>query len=453
MPTDTSSRRTVPHNLEAERALLGSILLDNSTLNPALELINREDFFSESHRRIFEKMVALSDNNRLIDVVTLSEELTKEGWLEKVGGVANLTRLSDGVPAGTSAMVTEYSRIIKEKSLLRRLIHISENIISRAQQDSDDAASVIDAAQGQLFEIGSQKIQSGFFGIKDIVKSSFGTIDVLFDQGQRVTGVETGFMDLDNMTSGLQPSELVILASRPSVGKTALALNVAAHAAIKHKKIVGIFSLEMSKESLVIRLLCGEGRIDSHKLRTGFSSREDWNRMSQALGRLAQAPIFIEDTPALSVMQIRAKARRQAAEKGLDLLVVDYLQLITGGGRFENRTQEVSYISRSLKSIAKELKVPILGLSQLSRAPEGRQGHIPQLSDLRESGSIEQDADVVMFLHRPEMYRREAGEDPEGKTELIVGKQRNGPTGRVNLVFLKSYALFENYTSDEEPFE
>ena len=350
-------------------------------------------------------------------------------------------------------MVTEYSRIIKEKSLLRRLIHISENIISRAQQDSDDAASVIDAAQGQLFEIGSQKIQSGFFGIKDIVKSSFGTIDVLFDQGQRVTGVETGFMDLDNMTSGLQPSELVILASRPSVGKTALALNVAAHAAIKHKKIVGIFSLEMSKESLVIRLLCGEGRIDSHKLRTGFSSREDWNRMSQALGRLAQAPIFIEDTPALSVMQIRAKARRQAAEKGLDLLVVDYLQLITGGGRFENRTQEVSYISRSLKSIAKELKVPVLALSQLSRAPEGRQGHLPQLSDLRESGSIEQDADVVMFLHRPEMYRREAGEDPEGKTELIVGKQRNGPTGRVNLVFLKPYALFENYTSDEEPFE
>ena len=453
MPTDTSNRRTVPHNLEAERALLGSILLDNSTLNPALEHIHREDFFSESHRRIFEKMVALSDNNRLIDVVTLSDELASSGWLEKVGGVAKLTGLSDGVPAGTAAMVAEYSRIIKEKSLLRRLINISENIIAHAQQDGDDAASVIDKAQGALFEIASQKVQSGFLGIKDIVKSSFGTIDVLFDRGQRVTGVETGFRDLDNMTSGLQPSELVILASRPSVGKTALALNVAARAAIQHQKSVGIFSLEMSKESLVIRLLCGEGRIDSHKLRTGFSSPEDWNRMSQALGRLAQAPIFIEDTPALSVMQIRAKARRQAAEKGLDLLVVDYLQLITGGGRFENRTQEVSYISRSLKSIAKELNVPVLALSQLSRAPEGRQGHLPQLSDLRESGSIEQDADVVLFLHRPDMYRRQAGEEPEGKTELIVGKQRNGPTGRVNLVFLKPYALFENYTSDQEPFE
>ena len=232
MPTDTSNRRTVPHNLEAERALLGSILLDNSTLNPALEHIHREDFFSESHRRIFEKMVALSDNNRLIDVVTLSDELASSGWLEKVGGVAKLTGLSDGVPAGTAAMVAEYSRIIKEKSLLRRLINISENIIAHAQQDGDDAASVIDKAQGALFEIASQKVQSGFLGIKDIVKSSFGTIDVLFDRGQRVTGVETGFRDLDNMTSGLQPSELVILASRPSVGKTALALNVAARAAI-----------------------------------------------------------------------------------------------------------------------------------------------------------------------------------------------------------------------------
>ena len=456
MPVDTSSRKQVPQNLDAERALLGFILLDNSALNTVVEQVSREDFFSESHRRIFQKMVELSENNRQMDVVTLSEELAREGWLEKVGGVAYLAGLSEGVPFGTSANVTEYSRIVKEKSTLRRLINISENIISRAQQEGDDAETMIDLAQGQFFEIASQKVKTGFLGIKEIVKSSFGTIDVLFDRGQRVTGIETGYTDLDNMTSGLQRAELAILASRPSVGKTALALNISAYAAIEKRKSVGVISLEMSKESLLIRLLCAQGRIDSHKLRTGFSSREDWNRMSRALGRLAEAPLYIEDAPALSIMQIRAKARRLAAERGLDLLVVDYLQLITGGGRFENRTQEVSFISRSLKGIAKELNIPVLALSQLNRAPEGRTGHRPQLSDLRESGSIEQDADVVLFLHRPEMYRHrdeEDGDEPAGKTELNVSKQRNGPTGQVNLVFLKPYALFENYSSMDEPLE
>ena len=456
MPVDTSSRKQVPQNLDAERALLGFILLDNSALNTVVEQVSREDFFSESHRRIFRKMVELSENNRQMDVVTLSEELAREGWLEKVGGVAYLAGLSEGVPFGTSANVTEYSRIVKEKSTLRRLINISENIISRAQQEGDDAETMIDLAQGQFFEIASQKVKTGFLGIKDIVKSSFGTIDVLFDRGQRVTGIETGYTDLDNMTSGLQRAELAILAARPAVGKTALALNISAYAAIEKRKSVGVISLEMSKESLLIRLLCAQGRIDSHKLRTGFSSREDWNRMSRALGRLAEAPLYIEDAPALSIMQIRAKARRLAAERGLDLLVVDYLQLITGGGRFENRTQEVSFISRSLKGIAKELNIPVLALSQLNRAPEGRTGHRPQLSDLRESGSIEQDADVVLFLHRPEMYRHrdeEDGDEPAGKTELNVGKQRNGPTGQVNLVFLKPYALFENYSSMDETLE
>ena len=457
MPVDTSSRKQIPQNLDAERALLGFILLDNSALNTVVEQVSREDFFSESHRRIFQKMVELSENNRQIDVVTLSEELAREGWLEKVGGVAYLAGLSEGVPFGTSANVTEYSRIVKEKSTLRRLINISENIISRAQQEGDDAETMIDLAQGQFFEIASQQVKTGFLGIKEIVKSSFGTIDVLFDRGQRVTGIETGYTDLDNMTSGLQRAELAILASRPSVGKTALALNISAYAAIEKRKSVGVISIEMSKESLLIRLLCAQGRIDSHKLRTGFSSREDWNQMSRALGRLAEAPLYIEDAPALSIMQIRAKARRLAAERGLDLLVVDYLQLITGGGRFENRTQEVSFISRSLKGIAKELNIPVLALSQLNRAPEGRTGHRPQLSDLRESGSIEQDADVVLFLHRPEMYRHrdddEGGDEPAGKTELNVSKQRNGPTGQVNLVFLKPYALFENYSSLDEPLE
>ena len=430
--------------------MLGSVLLDNGAINVALETINKDDFFAEGHRLTFEKMVAISEKNRTIDLVTLSEELSKEGLLEKVGGVAYLAALTDGVPVGSAASVSEYTRIVKEKSVMRRLMNASYNVISRCMEATEDPEALIDLAQSQIFEIAEQKVPSGFLGIRDIVKSSFGTIDVLFDRGQRVTGVETGFEELDNMTSGLQAGELIIVAARPSLGKTALALNIAAHAAFQGK-VVGVFSLEMSKESLLIRLLCSEARIDSHKLRTGFSSREDWNQMTKALGRLAEAPLFIDDAPALSIMQIRARARRMKAEKGLDLLVVDYLQLVTGHGRFENRTQEVSFISRSLKSIAKELHVPVVALSQLSRAPEERPGHRPQLSDLRESGSIEQDADVVLFIFREDVYKRtgeDEGGEPSGRTELIVGKQRNGPTGNVPVVFIKRYARFENLSRE-----
>jgi replicative DNA helicase len=438
--------------LEAERALLGSILLDNSALNLALEGVGKDDFFSEAHRITFEKMVAISEKNRTIDLVTLSEELSKEGQIERAGGAAYLAALTDGVPIGSSLAVSEYSRIVKDKSIMRRLINASNNLISRCLEGTDDPDTLIDLAQSQVFDIAEQKVPSGFSNIRDIVKASFGTIDVLFDRGQRVTGIETGFVDLDNITSGLQPGELVVVASRPSLGKTALALNIAAHAAIKNHKTVGLFSLEMSKESLVIRLLCSEAETDSHRLRSGFSSREDWNKLTRALGRLGDAPLLIEDTPALSIMQIRAKARRLKMEKGLDLMIVDYLQLVSGQGRFENRTQEVSYISRGLKSIAKELKVPVLALSQLSRAPEqrpGRFGQRPQLSDLRESGSIEQDADVVIFIFR----ERKAAEESEAEGEvdrrgiemkLIVGKQRNGPTGDIPIVFMKPYAKFAN---------
>jgi replicative DNA helicase len=458
MPTATSSDRVVPHNLEAERALLGSILLDNGALNLALEVIAKDDFFSEAHRITFEKMTEISEKNRTIDLVTLSEELAKDGLLDRAGGAAYLASLTDGVPIGTSVALSEYSRIIKEKSLVRRLINASNNVIARCLEGTEDPETLIDLAQSQIFDIAEQKVQSGFFNVRDVVKSSFGTIDVLFDRGQRVTGIETGFVELDNLTSGLQPSELIVVAARPSLGKTALALNVAAHAAIKNHKIVGVFSLEMSKESLVIRLLCAEAEIDSHKLRTGFTSREDWNKMTHALGRLADAPLFIEDTPALSIMQIRAKARRLKAEKGLDLLIVDYLQLITGHGRFENRTQEVSYISRGLKSIAKELKIPVLALSQLSRAPEQRPGQRPQLSDLRESGSIEQDSDVVIFIFRE---RRASEADSEDETDhraietrLIIGKQRNGPTGEIPVVFMKPYARFMNVARGQgQPFD
>jgi len=451
MASTTVSEKAFPHNLEAERALLGSILLDNGVLNQTLEFIDKNDFFSDGHRTIFEKMLMLSEKNRTIDLVTLSEDLSREGLLEKVGGAGYVAALTDGIPIGVSASINEYSRIIKEKSLVRRLINASNNVITRCFEGVDDPETLIDLAQGQIFEIAEQKTQSGFLDIHQIVKSSFGTLEVLLDRGHRVTGIETGFIELDNMTSGFQPGELVILAARPSLGKTALALNVAAHACTECGKKVGVFSLEMSKESLAIRLLCSEARIDSHKLRSGFTTRDDWPKMSQALSRLSGAPLYIEDTPALSIMQIRAKARRLKAEKGLDLLIIDYLQLATGHGRYENRTQEVSYISRGLKSIAKELNVPVLALSQLSRAPEQRPGQKPQLSDLRESGSIEQDADVVIFIFR----ERRAGEEGEGEvageeTKLIIGKQRNGPTGEIPIVFMKSYVRFENMAAGQD---
>ena len=452
MPTSTVVERAVPHNLEAERALLGSIILDNGALNLAVGTVGRDDFFSDSHRAIFSKMLELSEKSHLIDLVTLAEELSKEGLLEKLGGAAYLATLTDGVPVGNYSLVGEYCRIVKEKSLLRRLINASNNVIARCFEGVDEPEVLIDLAQSELFEIAGEKVRSGFFRPHEIVKSSFGTLDALADRGQRITGVETGFEELDSMLSGLQPSELIVLAARPSLGKTALALNIAAHAAQKGR-VVGVFSLEMSKESLLMRLLCSEARIDSHKLRTGFASQQDWEKMAKALGRLAEAPLFIEDTPALSVLQIRAKARRLKAERGLDLLVVDYLQLATGHGRFENRTQEVSFISRSLKGIAKELNIPVLALSQLSRAPEQHGAGRPELWHMRESGSIEQDADVVIFIYRERRRDdEEDGQDPRAgvETKLIVGKQRNGPTGDVILVFLKPYVRFENPAFGEQ---
>jgi replicative DNA helicase len=446
------AERELPHNQEAEKALLGSILLDDGALNVVLETLVKEDFYSESHRLIFEKMVGLFEKAHAIDLVTLAEELSKEGLLERVGGAASLASLIDGIPIATALSLAEYSRIIREKSILRQLINASNNVMARALTGNEDPVVLLDLAQSQVLEIASEKVQPGFYRVQDIVRTSFGTLDVLFDRGQRVTGVETGFVELDNRTSGLQPGELIIVAARPSLGKTALALNIGAHAAITGKRVVAIFSLEMSKESLLIRLLCSEGRIDSHRLRTGFADQSDWDRMTQAVGRLSQAPLFIDDTPALSVMQIRAKARRLLGErKQLDLVIVDYLQLVTGHGRFENRTQEVSYISRALKGIAKELNVPVIALSQLSRAPEAGKGREPQLSDLRESGSIEQDADVVIFIQRSAPSGDGMGMDEPGiVTELNIGKQRNGPTGPFKLVFLKPYTRFENLSARDE---
>ncbi len=454
MATGTLSEKAFPHNLEAERALLGSVLMDNGALNQALEFIDKDDFFSDAHRTMFEKMLYLSEKNRTIDLVTLSEELSREGLLEKVGGAGYVSALTDGIPIGVSASIVEYSRIIKAKSLVRQLINASNNVISRCFEGVDDVETLIDQAQSQVFEIGADRVQSGFMDIRGIVKSSFGDIERLLEHGQATKGIRTGFEDLDNMTSGLQPGELIIIAARPSLGKTALALNIAANAAIKYRKKVGIFSLEMSKESLIVRLLCSEAEIDSHAFRAGFLNHDrDWPKITKALGRLAEAPLYIEDTPALSIMQIRTKARRLKAEKGLDLLMVDYLQLITGGNsRYENRTQEVSFISRGLKSIAKELNIPVVALSQLSRAPEQRQGNTVLLSDLRESGSIEQDADLVIFIHREKKTVREDEEETsEPEVKLVIGKQRNGPTGDVPVVFLKRYVKFGNRGFEQGP--
>ncbi|MHB8655196.1 MAG: replicative DNA helicase [Terriglobia bacterium] len=445
MATTTFSEIKSPHSLEAERALLGSILLDNGAINLAVGMVNKDDFFSEANRLTFGKMTELSEKNRTIDLVTLSDELGKEGLLEKIGGASYLASLTDGVPVGNYSAVNQYSRIVKEKSLLRRLISASNNVISRCFEGIDDPAVLLDLAQSEIFEIAGQKAQSGFFNVKQIVDTSFGgNIDVLFRHGQHMTGIKTGFERLDEMTSGLQPGELIIIAARPSLGKTALALNIASHAAIEQQKSVGVFSLEMTKESLLIRLLCSEARIDSHRLRTGFTNDDEWKKAVHALGRLNMAPLFIEDTPALSIMEIRGKARRLKAEKGLDLLIVDYLQLATGHGRFESRTQEVSFISQGLKSIAKELHVPVIALSQLSRAPEAGKGREPQLSDLRDSGSIEQDADVVIFIHRGGISNDGEGDDPGIMVDLNIGKQRNGPTGVFKLVFLKPFVRFEN---------
>lgn len=448
MPTTTSREAQAPHSLEAERVLLGSILLDNEAFNVATGSVGRDDFFSDAHRVIFGKMEELSTKSRTIDLVTLSEEISKEGLLEKVGGAAYLASLTDGVPIGNYSSVSEYARIVKEKALLRRLINASSNVIARCYEGGEDPEALIDLAQSEMFQIAGDKIESGFLRVHEIVNKSFGSIDALFDRGQRITGVESGFADLDNMTCGFQPGELIIIAARPSLGKTALALNIAAHAATQGK-VVAVFSLEMSKESLVTRLLCSEARVDSHKLRSGSLSREDWGKIPRVMGRLAESPLYIEDTPGLSVLQIRAKARRLKAERQdkLDLVIVDYLQLATGHGRFENRTQEVSYISRELKGIAKELHIPVVALSQLSRAPEQHGSGPPQLFHLRESGSIEQDADVVIFIYRERRSDGEPGDfDPdEGlETRLIISKQRNGPTGEVPVVFQKKFVRFEN---------
>ena len=446
--TDYNLAHTLPANVEAERSILGAILLDNLAYNEAAEHLKAEDFSLDSHRRIFTRMVDLSESSRPIDMITLVEELDRRKELEAIGDVGYISGLVDGVPDRPS--IEHYIKIVRDKALLRGLIHAASAAIARASDQSDPAEEILNDAESAIFQLSEKRIGRGFMGVQEIVKESFGSVDALLQRGQRITGLATHYTDLDEMTSGFQRSDLIIIAARPSMGKTAFAMNIAENASIEDQKVVGMFSLEMSREALLLRLLCSRARVDSHKMRTGSLWRDDMTKVVQAMEQLAHAPIFIDDTPGIALSEMRAKARRLQQSQGkLDLLIVDYLQLMSGGSkRYENRTQEVSAISRGLKALAKELTVPVIALSQLSRAPESRGGdHRPQLSDLRESGSIEQDADVVAFIFREEVYKQD-DPDLQGKAELIIAKQRNGPTGRVNLAFLKNSTRFESMLSD-----
>jgi len=445
MSANATLERPLPQNLEAERSILGAILLDNHALNAAIENLKPEDFFLEQHRRVFNQMIALGEAQQAIDLVTLTESLHRVGELESSGGAPYLAALADGMPRVSN--VEHYARIVREKALLRNLIHATHNIQQRALEGEDGADTILDNAESSIFAIAEDRIKAGLIPVKDIVRDNFERLEKIFREGKSITGVSTGYTELDKLLSGLQPSELLILAARPSQGKTALALNFAENIAIRAGQPVAFFSLEMSKESLLQRLVASVAQIDAHKFRSGHLSREDWRRMTEALGTISSAPLWIDDAGSTSVLEIGAKARRLKRDKGLAMVVVDYLQLITGRGRFNNRQEEVSSISRGLKGLAKELQLPVLVLSQLTRAPE-REERGPQLSDLRESGAIEQDADVVMFIYRPHWAKMEASPEERDQAEIQVAKQRNGPTDKVRFVFRSRLTRFEEAAPD-----
>jgi replicative DNA helicase len=435
------NERTLPHNLDAERSVLGAILLRNDAINAAVEVLQPEDFYRDAHQLLLEHMIQLSERGAAIDLVTLAESLSRADALEKVGGPAYITRLVDGVPRTTN--VEHYAQIVKEKATLRRLITEASKIASDAYDADRDASEILDEAERSIFSIADARIGEGFTPLSELVDTALDTVEKLQQFKSLVTGVPTGFYDLDHKTSGMQASDLVIIAARPSMGKTSFVINMAQNAALEHGKVVGVFSLEMSKEQLFMRMLTAEARVDSQRLRQGMLLERDLPAIAQAAEKLSMAKIFIDDSASIGVLEMRAKARRLKAEHGLDMLVIDYVQLMQGRGRFENRQQELTSISRSLKGLAKELHVPVLILSQLSRAPDARADHRPQLSDLRESGALEQDADVVMFIYREDRYKGPEDQDT-GEAEIIIAKQRNGPVGTVKLAFISDYTRFEN---------
>ena len=441
---DISLEKTLPNNLEAERSVLGAVLLDDKAFLSVFESLKPGDFHLDSHRKIFERMIHLLSISRPIDLITLQEELQKSNELEGAGGVAYLAGLTDGLPRALN--VEHYADIVKEKSTLRRLIRAAGEIMARGYRDDDTADEILQAAEKAIFDIAGQQFRAGFKEIAPIVSRVFQDIEDRSNRKAAITGLETGFIDLDKITAGLHPSDLIIVAARPGLGKTSLCLNIATHIAIRKNKNVGIFSLEMSENQLTKRFLSSEARIDQSRLNTGFLNKDDWTRLIQTRADIAEAKIFIDDTDNVPITELRTKVRRLSLEKGLDLLIVDYLQLMSGSGsnRYENRTQEIAQISRGLKGIAKELNIPVIAVSQLSRAVESRRGDDkrPKLSDLRESGSIEQDADIVMFIYR------EDAEDPtsegHGKAELIIAKHRNGAIGTVEVAFSPQFTKFDN---------
>jgi replicative DNA helicase len=436
--------RTLPHNLEAERSVLGAILIDNDTYNVAAAMLDAKGFFRDAHRRIFERMADLSERSQPIDLVTLKEELERAGELDEVGGPAYVASLVDGVPRSTN--VEYYAQIVKEKATLRSLIFSANRIVSSAYEADQEADLILDEAESAIFAVAEDRIKTGFVPMRDLVRDSFPKIEKLFENKKFVTGVETGFDDIDRKTRGLQPGDLVIVAARPSMGKTSLVLNICQYVAT-HGGVAGFFSLEMSKESLFMRMLASEAKIDTYRLLSGQIGQKEYGQITHALETLSEGQLFVDDTAGIGVMEMRAKARRLKAEHGLHLLAIDYVQLMTGRGRFENRNLELASISRSLKGLAKELSVPIIVLSQLSRAPEARSDKRPMLSDLRESGALEQDADVVAMIFREEMYKTDdQPADSDGVAEIIIAKQRNGPTGTVKLTFLREQTRFANYS-------
>ncbi|MEQ9502854.1 MAG: replicative DNA helicase [Deltaproteobacteria bacterium] len=436
--------RVPPQDLDAERAVLGSVLLTNDSINVAVELLGPDDFYRPGHRMVYAAMTELSQKGEPVDAVTLSSHLKARDELDSAGGIEGIIALAETV--ATAANIKYYAEIVKKKSTLRKLIEAATQIVAEAY-DTSDPDGAVDEAERQIFEIAKTKSKGGITPVSEIVVDAFQMIEKRADQRQAVTGVHTGITDLDHKTAGLQPSDLIIVAGRPSMGKTAFSIGMGLHAAVNTGKALAIFSLEMSKESLVMRMLCSEGRVDSARLRGGFLNEEDWPRLGRAAGRISEAPIFIDDTGAISVLEVRAKCRRLASEHGLDVIIIDYLQLMRGSPNSQSREQEISEISRGLKALAKELNVPVVALSQLNRGVEQRVDKRPGLSDLRESGAIEQDADVIMFVYRDEVYNPET--EDRGISEIIVGKQRNGPIGTVRCRFFHEFTRFDNLTEED----
>jgi len=429
-----------PQNTDAEKSVLGSMLLDEEAIGLAVENLDSSWFYEEAHRKLFNAITDLYNSRKRVDIVTISEKLKNEGCYEEVGGATYLSLITDFVPS--SANIEHYAHIVKEKGVLRRLIKSATQIIAESYKSADSVEDIVDNAEKLIFEISEIKQKQQSSHIKDLVREGIEKIDLLYQRKEHITGLATGFPKFDHMTSGLQKSDLIILAGRPSMGKSALAVSICENIGINGKTGVALFSLEMSKEQLVLRMLCSQARVDAHKVRSGFLSPSDWPKLTAGAGKLSEADIYIDDTPAITVLELRAKARRLKAKHNIGLIILDYLQLMRGSTKTDSRQQEISEISRSLKALARELEVPILALSQLSRAVESRQDHRPQLSDLRESGAIEQDADVVVLLMREEYYN--PTEENRGVADVIIAKQRNGPVGTVKLAFIKEYMRFEN---------